>query len=152
VFCGLSALNLDDKGRLAVPSRYREQLNTISNNQLILTLNPLDRCLWLYPFPEWAVVDSKLQTLPDFDKQSYRTKQMMRAYAAECELDNQGRIRIPEMLREFAGLKKRVVFLGQGNKFEIWDEAVWNREREEWLQQLDEKPSEPSELLRSLSL
>jgi MraZ protein len=76
----------------------------------------------------------------------------MRAYASECELDNQGRIRIPEMLREFAGLKKRVVILGQGNKFEIWDEAVWSREREEWLQQLDEKPSEPSELLRSLSL
>lgn len=152
MYCGLSTLSLDDKGRLAVPSRYREQLNAASNNQLILTLNPLDRCLWLYPFPEWEIVDSKLQTLPDFDKKSYRTKQMMRAYASECELDNQGRIRIPEILREFADLKKRAVFLGQGNKFEIWDEAVWNRERDEWLRQLDEQPSEPSELLRSLSL
>jgi MraZ protein len=118
----------------------------------MLTPNPLDRCLWLYPWTEWEVIDAKLQTLSDFDTQSRRTKQMMQGYAAECELDKQGRIRIPELLCEFAEIKKQVVLLGQGNKFEVWDEARWLQQRDEWLQQLGKQTGEASELLRSLAL
>jgi MraZ protein len=118
----------------------------------VLTLNPLDRCLWLYPLPEWESIDAKLQDLSDFDTQSRRTKQMMRGYATDCELDGQGRILIPETLRQFAGLEKHLVMLGQGNKFELWDETAWNLQRDAWLEQVGQGSGDPSEPLRRLSL
>ena len=152
MFRGFSALNLDVKGRLAVPRRYRTQLEDLCNNLLVVTLNPLDRCLWLYPLPEWEVIEAKLQGLSDFDRQSRRTKQIMRGYATDCEPDKHGRILVPQKLREFAGLTKPVVFLGQGNKFEIWDEEYWNDQREEWLSGIDERSSENSQTLAGLAL
>jgi len=152
VFRGFSALNLDVKGRLAIPRRYRELLVEICNNALVLTLNPLDRCLWLYPLPEWEIIESKLQALSDFDRQGRRTKQIMRGYATDCELDKHGRILLPQKVREFAGLEKSVVFLGQGNKFEVWDETHWDAQRDEWLHGIDEQSSEGSETLDGLSL
>jgi len=152
VFRGFSALNLDVKGRLAIPRRYRELLTEICNNALVLTLNPLDRCLWLYPLPEWEIIESKLQSLSDFDRQGRRTKQIMRGYATDCELDKHGRILLPQKLREFAGLEKSVVFLGQGNKFEVWDEGVWDTQRAEWLRGIDEQGDEGSGTLGGLSL
>jgi MraZ protein len=152
VFRGFSTISLDAKGRLAIPRRYRDRLLEICNGSLILTLNPLDRCLWLYPLPEWQSIEAKLQALTDFDRRSRRTKQMMRGYANECGLDSQNRVLLPQKLREFASLEKSVVFLGQGNKFEIWDEGTWNRGREEWLQQLDAGDEESSRHLNDLSL
>ncbi len=152
MFRGFSALSLDVKGRLAVPRRYRAQLEDLSNNALVVTLNPLDRCLWLYPLPEWEVIEAKLQDLSDFDRQSRRTKQIMRGYATDCEPDKHGRILLPQKLREFAGLTKPVVFLGQGNKFEIWDEDYWNEQRDEWLRGVDERSGESSQTLDGLAL
>ena len=90
MFRGFSTLSIDSKGRLAVPSRYRDRLQSISDGNLVLTLNPLDRCLWLYPVPEWELIESKLADLSDFDKQGRRAKQMMRGYAADCQMDGQG--------------------------------------------------------------
>lgn len=152
MFRGFSAVSLDVKGRLAIPRRFRDRLIESCHGNLIVTLNPLDRCLWLYPFPEWQLIETKLQQLSDFDRRSRRTKQMMRGYATECELDGQGRILLPQKLREFAALDKSVVLLGQGNKFEIWDEKTWDLQREDWLAQLDEAADEPSQALGELSL
>lgn len=152
MFRGFSTVSLDTKGRLAVPARYRDRLAESGSNVLILTLNPLDRCLWLYPLPDWEVIEAKLQELSDFDKQSRRTKQMMRGYATECDLDRHGRILLPQKHREFAGLRKQAVVLGQGNRFELWDEATWNAQRDEWLAGIDEQAAEPTEALRRLSL
>jgi len=152
LFRGFSSISLDVKGRLAIPRRYRERLLEHCHGNLILTLNPLDRCLWLYPFPEWQLIEEKLQALSDFDRRSRRTKQMMRGYATECELDAQGRILVPQKLREFAALEKNVVFLGQGNKFEVWDEKTWDAQRDEWIEQLDDDGGEPSQALGDLSL
>ncbi|MGH8659384.1 MAG: division/cell wall cluster transcriptional repressor MraZ [Gammaproteobacteria bacterium] len=149
---GISTLNLDAKGRLAIPSRLREQLADMCQNQMVLTLNPLDRCLWLYPLPQWEIIDAKLGALSDFDKQSRRTKQMMWGHATECAYDSQGRILIPPVLRDFAGLKNRSTILGQRNKLEIWDDETWSRQREEWLDHLGKETGEPSELLRQLAL
>ena len=78
VFRGFTKISIDNKGRLAVPSRYRELISVQAENSLVITLNPLDRSLWLYPLPEWDVIEDKLASLSDFDKQSRRTKQMMR--------------------------------------------------------------------------
>lgn len=112
----------------------------------------MDRCLWLYPGTEWEIIDKKLQALSDFDRQSRRTKQMMLGYATECVMDTQGRIRIPTLVQEFAKLKKQIALIGQGNKFEIWDEKAWLQQRDAWLKGLDKDEADPSEPLRNLSL
>ena len=152
MFRGCNTISVDNKGRLAVPSRYRERLVCLADGQLILTLNPLDRCLWLYPLSEWELIESKLAQLSDFDRQGRRAKQMMRGYATDCQLDAQGRILVPQELREYANLGKQVVVLGQGNKFEIWDEKAWKSIREDWLEEVSKESDEPSDALKSLSL
>ena len=115
-------------------------------------MNPLDRSLWLYPHPEWVLIESKLAGLSDFDKQGRRAKQMMRGYATDSQIDGAGRILIPQELREYAGLGKSAVFLGQGNKFEIWDAQAWSRLREDWLQEIGKDRADLSEALKTLSL
>jgi MraZ protein len=152
VFRGICTLSIDSKGRIAIPRRFREPLRNLADGCLVLTLNPLDRCLWLYPLLEWEQIETKLASLSDFDLQGRRTKQMMRGYATDCQLDSQGRILLPQELREYAGLRKNIVLLGQGNKFELWDEEAWARQRETWLAAVGSQKGEPSEALRALSL
>ncbi len=152
MFSGNSSLSLDSKGRLAIPSRYRARLAEMCDGNLVQTINPLDRCVWIYPQNEWEIIDAKLRQLSDFDKQSRRTKQMMLGYAEECSLDSHGRIRVPSSLKEYAGLEKQAVILGQGNKFELWDESAWNTQHDEWLKSLEENSGDPSEPLQQLSL
>jgi MraZ protein len=123
-----------------------------AENNLVITLNPLDRSLWLYPLNEWNVIEDKLATLSDFDKQSRRTKQMMRGYATDCQLDSQGRILLPKELRSYAELTKQAVILGQGNKFEIWNESAWDIQSDEWLESVDDDSILTPESLQLLSL
>ena len=152
MFRGFSKISIDSKGRLAIPSRYRSLVLDQAQNNLVITLNPLDRSLWLYPLPEWELIEDKLAALSDFDKQSRRTKQMMRGYANDCQLDAQGRILIPKELREYAELSRQAVILGQGNKFEIWNEKSWETQRDNWLESVGNESTSSSDSLRSLSL
>lgn len=152
MFRGFSTVSIDSKGRLAVPSRFRERLLDIAGGCLVQTLNPLDRALWLYPLNEWELIESKLAALSDFDRQSRRAKQMMRGYATDSQLDAQGRILIPQELRTYASLDKQAVILGQGNKFEVWDQTGWEAQRDQWLEQVGDEDGEPSEALKPLSL
>ena len=153
MYRGCSKISIDSKGRLAVPSRYRALILEQAQNNLVITLNPLDRSLYLYPLPEWEIIEDKLAALSDFDKQSRRTKQMMRGYANDCQLDSQGRILIPKELRGHAELSRQAIILGQGNKFEIWNEKTWETQRDDWLESVgDESTSSSSDSLRSLSL
>lgn len=152
MFRGFSTVSIDNKGRLAVPSRFRERLSAIAGGCLVQTLNPLDRSIWLYPLTEWEIIENKLAGLSDFDKQSRRAKQMMRGYATDCQLDSQGRILIPHELRDYAGIHKQAVILGQGNKFEVWDQDNWEQQRDQWLEQVGNESSEPSDALKPLSL
>ncbi len=152
MFRGLSTISVDAKGRLAVPSRYREMLGSGLEAPLVLTLNPWDRALWLYPLREWELIESKLSALSDFDRQSRRTKQIMRGYATDCTCDGQGRVLLPQELRAIAGIERQAALLGQGNKFEIWDLDTWNRERDGWLEDVGNGAASPSSTLESLSL
>lgn len=152
VFRGFNAVSIDSKGRMAIPSRFRDRLAAIADGCLVQTLNPLDRSLWLYPLADWEEIETKLAALSDFDKQSRRAKQMMRGYATDCQLDNQGRILVPQELREYAQLEKQAVILGQGNKFEVWDLKSWEAQRDLWLSQVDSGDGEPSDALKLLSL
>lgn len=134
LFRGFNPINLDEKGRLAVPTRYRAELRESCDQQLVLTVSP-DKCLLLYPLPEWEEIELKFSKLSSLDKRVKRLQRLLIGHATECEPDSQGRVLISEPLRNFAGLEKRVVLVGQGNKFEIWDEDTWNRSRDEWLEE-----------------
>lgn len=150
MFRGVNALNLDTKGRMAMPARYREQLLSQCQGQLIVTIDR-DRCLLVYPQPEWEQLERKLVGLPNLEGQNRRLQRLMIGYATECGMDGNGRILLPPPLREFAGLEKRVMLIGQGIKFELWDERTWNDRCEEWLA-VGEKEGPLSVELESLSL
>lgn len=150
LFRGANTLNLDTKGRMAIPARYRQRLTESCAGQLVVTVDR-DHCLLLYPLPEWELVERKLQRLPSFNKQARRLQRLYIGHATEVELDSAGRLLLPPNLREFAELEKRAVLVGQGNKFEIWSEALWNQRRDEWLAEEDDL-GELSAELESLSL
>lgn len=151
MFRGVNALNLDSKGRLAVPTRYREALARHCSGQMVVTVDR-DHCLLLYPLPDWEEIERKLVRLPSFNKHARRLQRLLIGHATECELDGNGRILLPPPLREFAGLNKAVVLIGQGNKFEIWSDEAWNQRRAEWLAQDGEDEGDLPEGLESLSL
>jgi MraZ protein len=150
MFRGLAALNLDNKGRMAIPARYREALSRHCDGQMVLTVDR-DHCLLLYPLPDWEEIERKLVRLPGFNKQARRLQRLLIGHATECEMDRSGRILLPPALREFAGMDKAVVLIGQGNKFEVWAEQVWGARRGEWLSTTEDEGELPGEL-GSLSL
>ena len=150
MFRGVNTLSLDAKGRLAVPTRYRERLRDICNGRLIITVD-LDYCLLLYPLPVWEEIERRLVALPNLDKRARRLQRLLIGHATECDMDGHCRILLPPPLREFASLGKHVVLIGQGNKFEIWDEQTWNERRDLWLAAEEDEQSLPPEL-DSLSL
>ncbi|MBE30338.1 MAG: cell division/cell wall cluster transcriptional repressor MraZ, partial [Acidiferrobacteraceae bacterium] len=121
MFRGASTLNLDSKGRFAVPTIHREPLAERCQGRLVLTVNNTrERCLWIYPQDEWERVEQKVVALPSFDPAAQALKRFLIGYASDCELDSANRVRIPAPLREFAALEKHIVLIGQGNKFELW--------------------------------
>jgi MraZ protein len=150
MFRGVNALTLDSKGRLAIPTRYRDDLLRHGNGRLVVTVDR-DHCLLLYPLPEWEEIERKLVKLPSFNPQARRLQRLLIGHATEVELDGNGRILVPPPLREFASLDKSIVMIGQGNKFEIWDEATWAARRTEWLAATENEGELPDEL-GSLSL
>ena len=132
MFRGATKVTLDAKGRVAVPVRYRERINARCEGQLVCTVDQ-DYCLLLYPLPEWEEIERKLMRLSSFQPRVRRLQRLMVGYASEIDMDGHGRVLIPRELREFASLDRQAILLGQGNKFELWDEQRWNDRRDEWL-------------------
>lgn len=151
MFRGVSSINLDTKGRLAVPTRYRDVLLEQNDGDIVVTVNHAERCLSLYLLDEWIEVERKLVKLPSMDKASQRLKRILIGHATDITLDKSGRILIPAPLREYAGLTKEAVMIGQGNKFEIWDAKTWDQKREEWLSD-DDDDIASNDILLNLSL
>ena len=151
MFRGANKIMLDAKGRLAIPARYRDRLVERCANQLICTVDQ-DYCLLLYPLPDWEEIERKLMRLPSFHRDARRLQRLMVGYACELELDGSGRVLIPRELREFAGLDRQVMLVGQGSKFELWDEARWNERRDAWLTENAETGMALPAELESLSL
>lgn len=152
MFRGASTLNMDAKGRIAIPARYREAIVSRSDGNLVLTVNNTrERCLWLFTLDEWEKVEAKLVELSSFNKRAQSLKRLLIGYASDCEIDSAGRLRIAAPLIEFAGLTKQVVLIGQGNKFELWDDALWKAKCEEWMADPDEEEEVP-EQVANLSL
>jgi MraZ protein len=134
---GASQLSLDDKGRLAVPTRYRDAL-TSNGRAVVLTAHP-DHCLLLYPRFAWEPIKARIQGLSSFDNSRW-WQRLLLGYAEEMELDAQGRILVSPALREFAELKKDVMLMGQGNRFEIWDAVCWKQKLDAALAQAASSP------------
>lgn len=135
MFRGINGINIDAKGRIVMPTRYRERLQLDSKGLMVLTIDTDDKCLLLYPLPEWEVIEQKLAALPSFNPAARRIQRLLIGHATDVEMDNQGRILLSPLLRNYAGLSKRSVLVGQGKKFELWDEAHWNACRKRWLEE-----------------
>jgi len=127
MFRGRSNHNLDDKGRLAIPARFREVLDRKGNDCLVVTSK--GRCLWAFAKEDWQVLEDKAANLPLFDEAGIAFLRGFISSAVECQLKN-GRITLPPSLRADAGLQKEVVLAGQLKKFEIWDKERWDEEFE----------------------
>ena len=125
MFTGSTQMALDGKGRLAIPARLRERLTTSCAGHLVLTADPTSGCLLLYPYPEWERVASRLNALPSLAPIAKELKRLVIGSAEEVDPDSAGRILVNPMLRRFAKLEKSVALVGQGEKFEIWDDATW---------------------------
>jgi MraZ protein len=132
MFRGANKITLDAKGRLAMPTRYRARLEERCGNRVVVTVDR-DYCLLIYPLPEWEEIERRLARLPTLNRQARRLQRLMIGHATELELDGHGRILLSKELREFAALDRQVMLIGQGNKFELWDEARWNERRDQWL-------------------
>lgn len=127
MFRGPTLLNLDAKGRLVMPTRYRDALLEQCGGQLTLTIDTEDRCLQLYPMPKWIEIERKLNELPSYDPAARRIQRLLVGHATEMEMDGAGRISIPPVLRSYASLDKKIMLLGQGHRFEVWSEDKWNQ-------------------------
>ena len=126
VFRGVAQLNLDSKGRFAVPSRFRDALAERCNGQVVVTADS-DRCLLIYPLPEWEPIEQKVMSLSSFNAQIRELQRRLVGYAEDAVVDTTGRILVPPALRQFAQLEKSVVLVGQGNKFELWNKENWEQ-------------------------
>jgi transcriptional regulator MraZ len=135
MFRGVNQVNLDSKGRIAIPTRYREELRSVTDSHMVVTVNNTnDRCLWLYTLTEWERIEAEVTALPSFNPVAAKLKRFFIGQAADVDMDASGRLLLPPPLREFAQLKKHVVLTGQGNKFELWDEDNWTAQRDEWME------------------
>ncbi|BBN59100.1 MULTISPECIES: division/cell wall cluster transcriptional repressor MraZ [Hydrogenovibrio] len=149
-FRGINSINMDTKGRLAIPKKYRESIEEASESQLVATIDLNSPCLLIYTMDEWEVIERKLMSLPNMDPQARLVQRLLLGHASEMEMDSQGRILLPSMLREHAKLDKNVILLGQGNKFELWSQEAWDASRPDMLDTAS--TGQVSDALSTLSL
>jgi MraZ protein len=143
VYFGETAINLDVKGRLAIPIRYRDSIQEQCSGRMVLTYSAFDSgALWLYPESEWERVRDEVTKLSTFDPGHRSLQRRLVGSASAIEPDGNGRIQLPLTLRQVAGLEKRVVMMGMGSRFEIWNEAILNQKRAEEERSMNDAVSE----------
>ncbi|CDG99649.1 division/cell wall cluster transcriptional repressor MraZ [Xenorhabdus bovienii] len=152
MFRGATLVNLDSKGRLTVPARYREMLNEESKGQMVCTIDLHQPCLLLYTLPEWEIIEEKLSRLSSMNLAERRVQRLLLGHASECQIDSAGRLLLANTLRQHAGLTKEVMLVGQFNKFELWDEQTWYQQVQNDIE-AEQSTQEPlSARLQDLSL
>jgi MraZ protein len=145
MFRGANKLTLDAKGRMVMPTRYRERLQELCGGKLVVTVDK-DQCLLIYPLPDWEEIERKLMRLPTLNPHARSLQRLMVGHATDLELDGHGRVLLPPKLREFGLLTRDAMLIGQGSRFELWDEARWNERQNEWLASDEIAPDLPDEL------
>ncbi|HBS41892.1 MAG TPA: cell division/cell wall cluster transcriptional repressor MraZ [Oceanospirillales bacterium] len=151
MFRGLNTINLDAKGRLAIPTKYREQLTELCGARLVVTIDTEEHCLLVYPLNEWEQIEAKIQALPTFNPAARRIQRLLIGHATDLELDGSGRILLPQTLRDYARLDKESVLIGQGKKLELWSKEEWEGRRDAYLDMVSDADQLPEEVL-SISL
>jgi len=129
MFQGAAALNLDAKGRMAIPARHRDTLLALAEGRLVLTAHP-HRCLLLYPAPAWDPIRAKILAAPSLETQSAMLRRLLVGFAVDSEMDAAGRVLVSPELRQYAALEKQVWLVGQGSHFEIWSDAGWQQQQQ----------------------
>lgn len=143
MYFGETAINLDAKGRLAIPSRYRDAIQEACGGRMVLTYSAFDSgALWLYPEKEWERVRDEVTGLSTFNPGHRSLQRKLVGSATAVELDSSARVLLPQTLREVTGLERRVVMMGMGSRFEIWNEAILNQKRVEEESALGQNVSE----------
>ena len=132
MFQGATQLNLDSKCRLAIPARYRDMLLAHCAGQLVMTADA-DGCLLLYPQPEWQPIREKLMQLSAFNPRIRSLQRFLVGHAEDVAMDATGRVLVSPTLRSYAALDKHVMLVGQGNKFEVWDDTRWKAQHEKMM-------------------
>lgn len=145
MFKGINNINIDVKGRMAIPAKYRACIESNAASRMVVTIDTEDKCLLLYDLSEWEKIEKKITALPTFNKATRRIQRLLIGHATDVELDSQGRILLPSQLRSYADIDKKITLIGQGNKFEIWSSDVWQHSCDEWLQE-ENDGSLPDEL------
>ena len=133
MFKGISNLNIDTKGRASMPQRYRNDFCIKNKCKLVITADK-DKCLLIYTQNNWNIIEKKLSNLPSYNNEARFIQRLVIGHATESEIDSQGRFLIPNPLREYAGIQKKIILLGQGSKFELWSETIWNKKMKSWLE------------------
>lgn len=151
MFRGVQHINMDAKGRLAMPARQREPLRALCDGQIVVTIDTQVRCLVIYPLPDWERIEKQIQSLPALKPAVKRFQRLVLGYATDVELDSNDRCLLPQPLRDYARLGKKLVLVGQGNKLELWAEELWLAEREQALLESGPDAELPDELM-SLTL
>ena len=152
MFRGASAITLDTKNRITMPTRYREELIADCDGQMICTVDIQHPCLLLYPLPEWEEIELKLCQLSSMNPQERLLQQVLLGNASDCSLDKNGRLLINGPLRQHADLDKNIMLVGQLKKFEIWNEAAWQEQMQQGISQIQSGEIELTERLLDLSL
>lgn len=134
VFRGVQHINMDAKGRLAIPARQREPLMDQCGGEIVVTIDTQSPCLIIYPMPAWERIEQDLQSLPSLNASVKQFQRLVLGYATDMQLDSNGRMLLPASLRDYAKLEKKLVLVGQGNKLEIWCEDHWFAERDKALE------------------
>lgn len=151
MFRGASSIAVDSKGRIAIPTRYRNMLLENCEGQLVCTIDIQQKCLLLYPLYEWEEVEEHLRSLSSTHPGERRVKRLLLGYANEIEMDRSGRLLLAPVLREHIQLSKQAMLVGQMNKFEIWDEAAWKAQIEQDLEDQAAEDLQLSERLQDFS-
>ncbi len=152
MFRGANAINLDVKGRVAIPTRYRQSLLDDCAGRLVCTIDTVQSCLLLYPLHEWEEIELKLQKLSTTNPHERRIRRLLLGYAMEGDMDKNGRFHLSTPLRQHAKLDKQIMLVGQLNKFEIWDADVWQQQIEQGIQTEQQGDFELTERLQDFSL
>ncbi|NRA52853.1 MAG: division/cell wall cluster transcriptional repressor MraZ [Gammaproteobacteria bacterium] len=133
MFRGTTAINLDVKGRLTMPTVYREVVRLQGEGKMVCTIDIKRPCLMLYPINQWQPIEEKLMLLSDFEPQEAAIKSLILGNANDCEMDKNGRVLLPAPLRQHADFDKKLMLVGKVNKFELWDETQWLAQTQEHL-------------------
>ena len=151
MFRGVQHVSMDAKGRMAMPARHREPLMEQCDGHIVATIVTQAPCLVIYPLPEWERLERDIQALPAMKPGVRRFQRLTLGYATDLDLDGSGRCLVPPSLREYGQFEKKLVVVGQGNKLELWSEALWIVERDRALSDVGADEELPDELL-SLNL